>query len=156
MLHMNVAKVVWMIAVLAVVGEIGAAEGTPGVEIDWPAFMAQSDLVWDRLPKQWHEGAFMGNGLVGAMLYSPDGKGLGWRLGRTDVQDRTNRIPIGWFRLEFGAAPTAVSLRQGLYDAEISGEAVFAKGSLRWRTFTHATKPLIVVEIDVDPGVEWS
>ena len=127
---MNVAKVVWMIAVLAVVGEIGAAEGTPGVEIDWPAFMAQSDLVWDRLPKQWHEGAFMGNGLVGAMLYSPDGKGLGWRLGRTDVQDRTNRIPIGWFRLEFGAAPTAVSLRQGLYDAEISGEAVFAKGSL--------------------------
>lgn len=125
-------------------------------EIDWSAFLAESDPTWSRLPRQWQEGAFMGNGLLGAMLYLPEGDGMGWRLGRTDVADRRNRIPIGWFQLEFGAKPVSTDMRLGLYDAEIMGEAVFAEGSLRWRTFTHADLPLFVVEIDASPGVEWS
>lgn len=154
---MNVSRWAWLVAVAAVLPMANGQEAMAvRTEIDWPRFLAASDLVWDRLPKQWHEGAFMGNGFVGAMLYTSDNQGLGWRLGRTDVQDRTNRIPIGWFRLEFGAEPMAVSLRQELWNAEIVGEAKFANGSLRWRTFTHATEPLIVTEIDADPGVEWS
>jgi hypothetical protein len=124
--------------------------------IDWPEFLSESDLQWSSLPRQWHEGAFMGNGLIGAMLYSPEGTGMGWRLGRTDVVDRRNRIPIGWFHLEFAAKPVSATMRLGLHDAEIEGEAVFAAGKLRWRTFTHADLPLIVVEIEADPGVAWS
>jgi hypothetical protein len=146
----------WLWLAAMVCGSL--AMGADGVkaDVDWPEFMARNDMVWNRTPKHWHEGAFMGNGLLGAMLYAPDGEGLGWRLGRTDVVDRTNRIPIGWFHLRFPTEPTSTSMRVHLYDAEITGEAVFPNGSLRWRTFTHTEKPLIVVEIDADPGVVWS
>src|SRR3954462_12365498 len=40
--------------------------------VDWPTFMARHDLVWNRLPTKWGEGAFTGNGLLGAMVYLTD------------------------------------------------------------------------------------
>jgi hypothetical protein len=68
---------------------------------DWPAYMAAHDLVWEKLPAQWHEGAFLGNGLLGAMIYlSEDGKSLRWDLGRSDVTDRSARIPLGTLTLQ--------------------------------------------------------
>ena len=30
-------------------------------KIDWPQFLSRHDLVWEELPKVWHEGAFIGN-----------------------------------------------------------------------------------------------
>src|SRR5262249_12871876 len=57
--------------------------------IDWPAFFARHDLVWTALPTGWSDGAFIGNGLVGAMV-SRDGataNAIRWRIGRTDIYD---------------------------------------------------------------------
>ena len=35
---------------------------------DWSAFMAEQDMVWDRLPEGWHEAPFMGNGSLGTYI----------------------------------------------------------------------------------------
>ena len=53
-------------------------------EIDWQEFMTRHDLIWEEIPLQWNEGAFVGNGQMGMMIYAIQG-GLdaGEILGRT-------------------------------------------------------------------------
>jgi alpha-L-fucosidase 2 len=57
-----------LILYLCVAGSVSAAEVED--RIDWPAFLGRHDLVWESVPNAWHEGAFLGNGLLGAMIYS--------------------------------------------------------------------------------------
>ena len=37
-------------------------------EIDWASFLSRHDLVWDRMPDDYFNAPFLGNGLLGAML----------------------------------------------------------------------------------------
>lgn len=37
--------------------------------VQWEAFLANHDMVWDTMPRAWYEGPFLGNGMLGAMLY---------------------------------------------------------------------------------------
>lgn len=37
-------------------------------QVDWAAFLARHDLVWDRPGKNYFEAPFVGNGLLGAMI----------------------------------------------------------------------------------------
>jgi alpha-L-fucosidase 2 len=30
--------------------------------VDWASFLARNDPVWERLPAEWTDGAFIGNG----------------------------------------------------------------------------------------------
>jgi alpha-L-fucosidase 2 len=39
-------------------------------KVDFPKYMAQHDLIWEEIPNQWNEGAFVGNGQVGMMIAS--------------------------------------------------------------------------------------
>jgi hypothetical protein len=50
--------------------EATAAPVAPQIEVDWPAFLGQHDLVWEQVPRQWNEGAFVGNGQLGMMVYA--------------------------------------------------------------------------------------
>ena len=60
----------------------------PRVDIDWQKFLGQHDLVWEQLPRQWNEGAFVGNGQLGMMVYaSLKDNRLDFHLGRQDVTD---------------------------------------------------------------------
>ena len=81
--------------------------------IDWPAFLARHDLVWKRLPTRWEEGPFLGNGLIGAVMYAPDGA-LSWQLGRSDLTDHRAephpmraraRLPLGRMVLQLARRP---------------------------------------------------
>ena len=33
-------------------------------------FLARHDLVWEDLPREWHAGAFIGNGLLGSKIWA--------------------------------------------------------------------------------------
>ena len=65
--------------------------GYPGAyaqgRINWPQFMQRNDMVFDTLTTHWEEGAFMGNGLLGAMVFMKDSNALRFEIGRTDVVD---------------------------------------------------------------------
>jgi len=60
-------------------GALGAAlpptpdTGTTGDGIDRPGFLADADLVWQRMPTAWYEGPFLGNGFLGSGIYAEPG-----------------------------------------------------------------------------------
>jgi alpha-L-fucosidase 2 len=121
--------------------------------INWPQFMARHDLVWERLPAQWHEGAFIGNGLLGAMIYlSEDGKNLRWDIGRSDVVDRGGRLPIGTMTLKTTGTLQNGTMRLDLWNAEATGTLKTEKGEIKFRSFTHATDLVTVIELETSEG----
>ncbi len=137
-----------------------AAAASPGA-IDWPAFLARHDLVWKRVPGRWEEGAFLGNGLIGAMMYAPGGV-LSWELGRSDLIDYRNephpmraraRLPLGRLVLETAAPVTGMDARLDLWNAEVGGSAVTDKGPIRFRSYVHAEQPVLVIELTPGAGL---
>src|SRR4051812_680145 len=114
--------------------------------VDWGKFLAQQDLVWDALPKTWETGAFIGNGLLGAMIYQGN-DGLQWDVGRSDVIDKGDRVAIGRFVLE----PDSISsgtMRVDLWNAEARGVLKTGSGQIQWRSFTHAKDLVNVIELE--------
>lgn len=132
--------------------------------IDWGSFLARHDLVRDRLPKAWDEGPFMGNGMLGAMLYHDD-KANAFRLdvGRSDVSDHRRpmvngnfdnaRLPIGHFLLRTkGKVADKCALRLVLHDAATIGDIVTDRGRIAIRAYVHADDMAIVVETRATQG----
>lgn len=132
--------------------------------VDWPTFLARHDLIWDRLPAAWDEGPFMGNGMLGMLLYQEPSSGLiRVDLGRSDVQDHrrdgsgagygTARLPIGRFLLQtVGRIRPGGKLRLHLRDAETIGELVTDRGTIALRAYVHATRNVMVVEATPSAG----
>lgn len=55
------------------------AQTLPGFikkDIDWRLFLSRHDLVWEKIPYDYFNAPFLGNGLLGAMLYAPEGEKL--------------------------------------------------------------------------------
>jgi hypothetical protein len=121
------------------------------VRVDYADFLGRNDLVWDGLPSRWHEGAFVGNGIVGSMIYTGV-RGLGWDVGRTDVTDRGSRLAIGRFTLVTQGDITGGAMRLKLWDAEAAGIVKTTRGEIRYRSFSHATEPFTVVELRPSAG----
>jgi alpha-L-fucosidase 2 len=116
--------------------------------VDWPDFLSRHDLVWNTLPKAWDESAFIGNGLMGATIYSSENNALQWDVGRSDVTDRGNRIAIGRFALEIeGGASAEGTARLDLWNAEARGTLRIGDSEIDWRSFTHAQDPVTVIEL---------
>ena len=111
--------------------------------VDWAAFLARQDLVWDRLPTGWGESAFIGNGRLGATIDARD-SALGWTINRTDVVHDQSRFPIGRVVLKTAGTLTGGTARLALWDAEASGTVTTDRGDIRWRSFT-ATDPAVIV-----------
>ena len=123
--------------------------------------------MWKRLPTKWEEGAFLGNGLLGAMVFATEDEGrqaLAFQLGRTDVTDhRTGvepmlarpRLPIGRLLLHLDGKPIADGGHDGrlsLWDAEWSGTLRTDAGSVELRSYVHAEQPVLVVELAARGG----
>jgi len=106
--------------------------------VDWSKFLARHDLVWNAPATNWESGAFIGNGLLGAMIYSSGTNALQWDIGRSDVTDKGDRIAIGRFVLQTGGEITGSSMRLDLWNAEARGELKVGGGAIEWRSFTHA------------------
>ncbi|WJH36460.1 glycoside hydrolase family 95 protein [Paenibacillus sp. CC-CFT747] len=72
------------------------------IELDWEQFLAPNDMEWVVKPVSWDEGAFLGNGLIGAMIYGEEHAKkrhvLRFITGRTDVTavrtDRPGFLPV--------------------------------------------------------------
>ena len=54
--------------------------------INWQNHLKQYDLIWKNLPTDWHEGAYMGNGNIGLLLFKdPDSNALILHIGTTNM-----------------------------------------------------------------------
>ena len=76
-------------------------------QIDWKSFLSRHDMVWAKMPTNYFNAPFLGNGLLGAMLYQPSGSLLRLDIGSSEVLEHRNtearsivdngRLPIGYF-----------------------------------------------------------
>lgn len=132
--------------------------------VDWPAFMSRNDPVWKALPGSWAAAPFLGNGMLGLMVYKENERSLRFDLGRGDVQENRPlnqdvnvaraRLPIGHFSLATKGRITGCDLRLDLWKAELRGEVVTDAGSLKIRAYVHAEQPLMVIEATPQGGEE--
>lgn len=123
--------------------------------VDWPAFLARHDPLWEVLPATFDHGAFLGNGLLGTTIYADGPDRLRFEIGRSDVTDRSGnaaRLPIGGMVLKTAGTIQTGTLRTVLWDAETRGEVVTDKGCLRFRAMVHAEEMALLVELEAEGG----
>ena len=106
----------------------------------WSEFMERHDLLWTVLPGDWTESAFLGNGLHGTAIFGDIDGGLRWDVGRS-------RIAVGRFVMPPAGPVDGFRMRLHLWNAEATGEWEGADGTLRWRTLTHASDPVTMIEL---------
>ena len=132
------------------------ADRAVDLRVDWPEFMARHDLIWDRLPENYYEGPFVGNGLLGTVIFKDDQQPntLRFEIGRVDVYDHrtkgvnsVGRLPIGQLLLTPVGEIQKINLRTDLWNAEIRGEITTAAGTLTLRCFVPSDSQLIVLNL---------
>ena len=140
-----------------------SAEPMVKLAVDWPKFMAQHDLVWDGLPKNYYEGAFVGNGLLGANIFRDNQQtnSVRFEIGRTDIYDHRqtgsalyerSRLPIGQALLAPVGKISSTKLRTDLWNAETRGEIITDAGRIQWRCFVPSDDSVMVLELKTTGG----
>lgn len=113
----------------------------------WETFLRGQDLRWSRLPALWYEGPFLGDGLLGSMIYrEPDANQIRFTVQHGRVQDHrpefgsgwgTCRLPVGHLTLEPVGTITAVDWRLSLWNAELTGTVTTTAGTLTLAALIH-------------------
>ena len=68
-----------------------------GTDRQWARFLAGQDLVWQRVPRTWYEGPFLGNGFLGSMVYQEPGRNaLRFTVHHSQVQDHRPQFGSEW------------------------------------------------------------
>ncbi|UKS31027.1 hypothetical protein LOZ80_05455 [Paenibacillus sp. HWE-109] len=140
-------------------------------KVDWPSFMARHDMTWSVKPISWDEGAFIGNGVIGAMIYSEEHRDkrnvLRFVLGCTDVTAHKPgggfppRVPVGELHLELvGWYYQPSSIRVDLWNAEMRADITTTVGTVKVRAFVHSQDKVLAVELETSEGekdasMEW-
>ena len=130
-------------------------------KINWPDFLARHDLVWKRAPMAWHDGPFLGNGMLGSMLHQMDDHTLRISLGRADVEDHKtsggafiaqSRLPNGYFTLKTVGEITGFDGRLDLYNAETRVRIQTDKGYVDLCGLVHSNDMVIFYELKPSAG----
>ncbi|MGB2998944.1 MAG: hypothetical protein WBC59_09960, partial [Phycisphaerae bacterium] len=141
--------------VAAVFHSAEAAESAVKVEVDYPAFLARQDLVFEKLPDHFDKGAFLGNGMLGATVYQTGEKTLRWEMGRQDVTEHrrdNNRLPIGGLVLTTRGKIEGGTMRMDLWNAEVRGEVKTDQGTIRFRSFIHTKEMVLFIDVETEGG----
>lgn len=139
------------------------------VSVDWPSYIAKQDMHWNEVPQLWDEAPFVGNGVMGSMIFQEDDKRVTIQVGRGDVQEHrmasgrnaagnvlpdSSRLPVGHFTLDTVGTIKGCDLRLNLWDAEITGTLRTDRGELEILAFIHSERNLLVVDVEPDEGEE--
>ena len=146
----------------------GTGANTPALSVHtagdaaWTRILADSDLVWQRMPVKWEQGPYLGNGFLASGIYAePGANAVRFNVQHSEVQDHRPefgsifglaRLPIGYFTLEPVGAITAVDWRLDLWNAELTGTITTAAGSLALRAIVHTSRQVLAVEITPTDG----
>jgi hypothetical protein len=133
------------------------------LDLNWSEYLAKQDLVWNSIPKNYFEGAYVGNGLLGTILYKDAAKPntIRFEIGRTDVYDHrtgaTNiyercRLPIGQLLLTSAGNVVKANFRTHLWDAEITGEIETSAGRISLLCYVPSGEKVIIVKIKTSMG----
>ncbi len=136
-------------------------------QINWPEFLARQDITWQRLPRQWFDGPFLGNGRLGTLMRQTGERQVRFDAGNAMVHDhRPNddysirgpeiinrgRLTIGFFELTTAGNITGGDARLDLWNAEATGNIRTDRGAIAWRAVVHAREDLMLFEFTPDTG----
>ncbi len=140
-------------------------------KVDWKSFMTRHDMIWKKLPTEWSQGPFFGNGLIGSLIWK-DGVKNRFRMQvfRSDVQEHRSfeyghagyarcRMQIGSFYFEPVGKIEGCDWRLDLYNAELTGTIQTDKGTIRIRHFTHSHDMILYTELETsgdETGCKWT
>lgn len=139
------------------------ADSLTAPEDSWRTVLDDADLVWQKMPKTWYEGPYLGNGCLGSGIYAEPGgrNAVRFNVQHSEVQDHRPqfgslfglaRLPIGHFTLEPVGTITGLDWRLRLRDAELTGTITTTAGTLRLRAFVHTTTSVLAVETTPSEG----
>ncbi|MCX5309922.1 glycoside hydrolase family 95-like protein [Streptomyces sp. NBC_00154] len=136
----------------------------------WRTVLDDADLLWQKLPKTWYEGPYLGNGRLGSGIYAEPGAtttAVRFNVQHSEVQDHRPefgslfglaRLPIGHFTLEPAGTITGIEWWMRLRTAELEGTITTTAGTLKLRAFVHSSSDLLAVEItpsEGEQGFRW-
>ncbi|MFE4576509.1 glycosyl hydrolase family 95 catalytic domain-containing protein [Streptomyces chartreusis] len=132
----------------------------------WAGFLRGQDLLWTRLPTRWYEGPFLGDGLLGSMVYQEPGAGrIRFTVQHGRVQDHrprfgsgwgTCRLPVGHLTLDPVGTITAVDWRLSLWNAELTGTVTTTAGTLTLAALVHDEVLAVRATADGGERVTWT
>lgn len=132
----------------------------------WEGFLRGQDLLWTKLPTAWYEGPFLGDGLLGSMVYQePGAQQIRFTVQHGRVQDHrpefgsgwgTARLPVGHLTLEPAGTVTAVDWRLSLWNAELTGTVTTTAGTLTLAALIHDEVLAVRVTADGDEDPHWT
>ncbi len=120
-------------------------------------FLHRHRILWEKKPRAWDEGPFVGGGLMGSTLFFNSRNRLTLTVGDTGVYDNrlpteqeksnlflTPRLPIGEFQI--GGVVGAASMQLDLYDAIAYGWSKTMVGTYKYKCFSPHGKRMIIFE----------
>ncbi|WP_239696860.1 glycosyl hydrolase family 95 catalytic domain-containing protein [Paenibacillus oryzisoli] len=134
------------------------------MDVDWETYMAANDMEWVVKPVSWDEGAFLGNGLLGTMVYGEEHASkrhvLRMVTGRSDVtavrMDKPGfppRVQLGELDLELeGKIYHPTQMRINLWNAELLATLTTTSGEVKLRSLVHSLDPVIAIELETTEG----
>lgn len=132
--------------------------------IDWPAFMQKQDMVWNVLPADWDEAPFLGNGMMGTMIYKyPKENFVRFDVGNCSVHDHRPggglydipRLLIGQMALHPKGKITGGEMRLDLWNAEARGTIRTTEGKINFRALVHADEMCLIADITTEGNEEY-
>ncbi|MGP3979802.1 glycosyl hydrolase family 95 catalytic domain-containing protein [Streptomyces sp. KR80] len=118
--------------------------------------------MWQRFPRRWYEGPFIGNGFLASTISMPQFRNeVRFDVQHSEVQDhRVNldakyglcRLPIGYLTLTPKGTITGVDWRLSLWDAELTGKITTTLGTIEFSAYVHSERPVMVVRLDPSKG----
>ncbi|RSM59938.1 Tat pathway signal sequence domain protein [Kibdelosporangium aridum] len=126
-------------------------------EWQWAEFLGRQDLIWQKLPAEWYEGPFLGDGRLGSIVRREPGRNaIRFSVQHAEVQDHRPafgsgwgvcRLPVGHLTLEPLGTITGVDWRLDLWNAELRGTVSTTSGSLQFRAFIHTSRSVLVATV---------
>ena len=130
------------------------------LNVNWQEYLSRHDMVWNTMPADYFEGPFVGNGLLGTIVFKDNlqPNTLRFEIGRSDVYDHRGmdmaaahyrgRIPIGQLLLSTSGEIISTKMRTDLWNAEIRGEIKTSKGVISFRCFVPTGEDVIVLNVN--------
>jgi len=128
---------------------------------NWENMLSKYDLVWTKMPLNYYEGPYVGNGLLGTVFFKDTilPNTICFEIGRTDAYDHRTaeqiknkypwpkvRLPIGKLLLSTKQKIDSVYFRTSLWNAEVNGTIYTADGKISVRCYVPSNQKIIVVE----------
>lgn len=122
-------------------------------------------LTWSELPTEWTQGAFIGEGNMGSMIYADNTESLRIDIGDSEIYNGENRVPIGKFIIHtptVNQTKMTLDFEKALLDASFQTKQgnlklqSFADRSNQVQRFVFETDFPIKIDHVALPGIESS